>query len=124
MDLYCKTRGRYLVSLTPTTYGEYLITCTFSGEEIPSGPYKLVIEDPNEIVTQEQTVNVIEQEVDMTFDIPEGQWDVNIFVQCPDDEMMSSSLYSVTRDEDGFQHVKFTPEKPGTYKVSFEYTPS
>ena len=119
MDLHCKSRGRYLVSFTPTSYGVYSITCTFGGKEVPFSPYNLIIEDPSKLATIDEGDYIegsLQQEVDMTFDIPEGQWKINIFVQCPDDEMMPSSQYHVARETDG-HHVKFTPEKPGTYKV-------
>lgn len=125
VDLDCKSRGRYIVSFTPTSYGVYTVTCTFGGKEVPFSPYNIIIEDPSKLVAidekeEECVEGALQQEVDMTFDIPEGQWKVNIFVQCPDNEIMTSTLYSVARDTDGY-HVKFTPEKPGTYKVKILY---
>jgi len=83
----------------------------------------IIVGDPSSTLVRmrqseaERTQYITQREIDITFDIPEDHWDVTTLVQGPDDEIMPSSSSSVTKSEDGYYHVKFTPYRPGTYKV-------
>jgi len=49
VDVRGTSRGRYLVSYTPTVPGEYMTRCTFNSEEIPSSPNKTIVGDASQI---------------------------------------------------------------------------
>lgn len=94
VDVRGTSRGKYLVSYTPTTSGEYLTQCTFNGEEITSSPNRSVVGDPSQVSAHGEGLYQVATETQGEFYItfkgaakdglevfgegPRGRFDVNL----------------------------------------------
>ncbi|EDO45254.1 predicted protein [Nematostella vectensis] len=112
--------GYHHLRFVPYSKGTYKVDVRCKGKSVEGSPFSMNVGDPSSTLVRLREADPIEsqymvsRELDIAMDIPDDHWEVTSEVRGPDEEIFPSSI---GKGEEGCYHVKFIPNRPGTYKV-------
>lgn len=119
-------KDTYIVRYTPQGVGLHKIHINFAGEPVQGSPYIVKVADPRQVTLNTRELErepkrfTVRHEVDIPVQVPSsaGEGQLEAAVVGPDQESVPSS---VTKDDDGYYHIRFVPRQTGEHRVMVMY---